>query len=134
MKKTLLCFVSLWMASAAGFAETFVLENLTSHPMKASESKMAIQWAHSAQEVHQENQTVMQGKSLNSNSFFLLSQTGKIKVDIPAKVQYFRVVAWTQGKDIPDLVTNWIEIEPNKTYKLEADHLVPSVLMAGSGC
>ncbi len=134
MKKTLLCFVLFWMVSAIGFAETLVLENLTSHPMKTPQSKLAIQWANSAKEVHQENQALMEEKAPAPHSLHLLSQTGKVKVDIPAKAEYFRVVAWTQDKQAPDLVTNWIEIEPNKTYKLEKDHLVPSVLMAGTGC
>ncbi len=132
MKKIMLCL--LLALTTAGFAESLVLENQTAYPLKNQKSKIAIQWASSAREVEDQNQAVTHGSELKSSSVQTLNQAGKVKLSIPAKAEYFRVLAWSKGEGKPDLLTNWVEIVPNKTYTLKADHLVPVVLMSGTGC
>lgn len=129
--KIKLFFLSL-LVTVTGFAENFVLENQTSYPMK--KSKIAIQWATTAKEVTEANTALMHGLSLNSETLQVLTQMGKVNLTIPKKAEYFRVLVWSKGEGEPDLHTNWIDIVPNKTYTLKPDHLVPSVLMLGTGC
>ncbi len=133
MKTTLLFFLSL-LVSAAAFAESFTLDNLTSYPMKEKHSKIAVQWASTAQEVQQANQAILNGSSLDPKTLQTLNQTGKINLTIPDHAEYFRILVWSKSEEEPDLHTNWVEIIPNKTYTLTPAHLVPTVLMAGSGC
>lgn len=128
MKKIMLFF----LLATTGFAEHLVLENLTSYPAK--KSKIAIQWATSAREVDEGNKAILHGLELNSSTLHVLTQAGKVKVSIPKTAEYFRILAWSKGDGEPDLHTNWVDVVPNKTYTLEADHLVPTVLMSGSGC
>jgi hypothetical protein len=73
-------------------------------------------------------------KMLNPGTFQILTQSGKITLSIPNNAEYFRVLAWSKDEENPDFHTNWVDIVPNKTYTLEADKLVPSVFMSGSGC
>ena len=134
MKKMMLFLLSLIAVTTAGFADNLVLQNQTSYPIKNQPSKMAVQWATSAKEVNEANLAVTHGAKLNPGTLQTLNQAGKVNLNIPKKAEYFRVLVWSKGEANPDLLTNWVEIVPNKTYTLEADHLVPTVLMAGTGC
>jgi len=129
MKKIMLFFLLL---ATTGFAENLVLENQTPYPTQ--NSKIAIQWATSAKEVDEYNKAIMYGLKLNPSTFQVLTQSGKITLSIPNNAEYFRVLVWSKGEENPDFHTNWVDIVPNKTYTLETDKLVPSVLMSGSGC
>ena len=134
MKKVMLFFLPLLVIATTGFAKNLVLENQTSYPLKNQKSKIAIQWASSAKEVEEGNNAFTQGLKLNSNTLKVLKQSGKINLSIPKTAEYFRVLVWSKGVGEPDLLTNWVDIVPNKIYILKADHLVPSVLMLGMGC
>jgi hypothetical protein len=114
------------------FAESIMLDNQTEYPTK--QSKMAVQWANSAREVDEDNKALMYGKPLNQSTLQKIPQGGKIKLSLPKKAQQFRVLVWSQRNKEPDHTTNWIDITPEKTYTLENDHLIPVVLMSGSGC
>jgi hypothetical protein len=128
-----LLFLSLLFLSTTCFAN-IVLENQTSHPIKNQKSKIAIQWATSAKEVDEANKAIIYGTSLNPATFQYLTQSGKTDVKTPEKAEYFRVLVWSKGEGEPDLLTNWVDIVPDKTYTLKPDYLVPSVLMSGTGC
>ena len=129
--KIKLFFLSL-LVTVTGFAENLVLKNQTSYPNQ--KSKMAVQWATSAKEVDEGNNALIQGSKLNPDSLQVLTQPGKVNLSIPKKAEYFRILVWSKGEGDPDFHTNWVDIVPNKTYTLKADHLVPSVLMLGTGC
>jgi hypothetical protein len=131
MKKIALFFI---LIAAAGFADNIELDNQTGYPLKNQKSKIAIQWASSAKEVEEGNHAVVQGLKLRPETLQVLTQPGTALLTIPQKAQYFRVVAWSKGEGEPDLLTNWVDIVPSKTYTLKGDYLVPSVLMVGTGC
>jgi len=132
MKKIILfLFLAL---GATGFAENLILENQTPYPMKNQKSKMAIQWANSAKQVDEANHAVAHKLPLNSSTLQTLPRAGKLTLTIPQNAEYFRVLVWSKGEGEPDLLTNWVDITANKTYKLKTDHLVPTVLMLGTGC
>ena len=131
MKKIALFFI---LIAATGFADNLALDNQTGYPLKNQKSKIAIQWATSAKEVEEGNSAVIQGLKLKPDTLQPLTQPGTALLTIPKKAQYFRVVAWSKGEGEPDLLTNWVDIVPNKTYTLKSDHLIPSVLMLGTGC
>ncbi|MBX9924146.1 MAG: hypothetical protein K2Y01_08565 [Rhabdochlamydiaceae bacterium] len=133
MKKISLFFFSILLATT-GFAESFVLDNQTSYPDTNLKSKIAVQWANSAKEVDENNKAMIHGEPLTPNSIQNISKSGKTTLTIPDKAEYFRILAWSKNTEEPDLLTNWIDIVPNKTYTLETDHLVPAVLMSGTGC
>lgn len=133
LQKYLFSIFAILFASS-GFSDSLVVENLTSYPDKNQNSKIAIQWATSAVELEEGNQALISGSKLDPNTIQVLRQSGKIKVTIPKRAAYFRIIAWSKGDGEPDFHTNWVEIIPNKTYILETDHLVPSVLMQGMGC
>ena len=76
----------------------------------------------------------MHGVQLNPQTLQVLTRSGTIQLSVPKKAEYFRVVAWSKGEGEPDLLTNWVDIVPNKVYTLQTDHLVPTVLMIGTGC
>jgi hypothetical protein len=133
LKKSIPFFLSLFFIST-GFAENIVIENQTSYPIKTPKSKIAVQWASSSKEVQDDNHAIMYGIPANPGSLQMITDSGKINVNLPDKAKYFRVLVWSKGEGEPDLVTNWIEFESNKTYMLKDDHLVPAVLMSGSGC
>lgn len=133
MKKIILLAFSL-LVTTMGFAENLILENQTSYPIKDQKSQIAVQWANSAKEVDDDNKAVIDGVKLNPDTLQILTQTGSIKLTIPEKAEHFRVLVWSTGEGEPDLLTNWVDIVPNKTYTLKTDHLVPSVLMLGTGC
>lgn len=134
MKKIALFFISLLVVATPTFAENFVLENQTSYPAKNPKSKMMIQWATSAKEVDEGNNALIQGSKLNPDTLQVLKQSGKVNLSIPKKAEYFRVLVWSKDEAAPDLLTNWVDVVPNKTYTLKTDHLVPSVLILGTGC
>lgn len=120
------------LLATTGFSTSLVLENRTSHPTQ--NSKIAVQWAFSAKEVDEGNKALLDGARLPATTLQTLAHIGKVKLAIPKNAEYFRVLAWSKGGDDPDLHTNWVEAVPNKTYTLQADHLVPTVLMSGMGC
>ena len=132
--KKILFSLSLLVTTTTAFSANFVLINQTAYPQKNPNSKIAIQWANSAKEVDDSNKALMLESKVNPDTVQMLNQAGKMNITIPEKAQYFRVVAWSKSEGDPDLLTNWVDIVPNKTYTLEADHLVPAVLMAGTGC
>ena len=133
MKKIILFFIFMLVATT-GLADRIVLDNQASAETKNRQSKIAIQWANSAREAEESNNRIMQGLKLNANSLQVLTQSGKLNVSVPKKAAYFRVLVWSKGGEEPDLLTNWVNIIPNKTYTLNADHLVPVTLMSGTGC
>ncbi len=133
MKKFLLS-TTLLFAMTTGFAENLTLVNRTSYPARNQPSKIAVQWADSAKEVQENNQASLSSAALNPNTLQQLTKSGKIKLNIPGNAEYFRVLVWSKGDGEPDLLTNWVDAVPNKTYKLKTDHLVPAVLMPGAGC
>lgn len=118
------------MLTTTAFAEHITLDNQTSYPNK--ESQMGIQWANTAKEVS--DQSDVYCPSLKLNSLKPLSRSGKTSLDSPVDAQYFRVVIWKKGETEPDLMTNWVDIQPEKTYTVNDDQLIPAVLMAGMGC
>jgi hypothetical protein len=133
LQKSLLLVVAL-LLTASGFADNLFLENLTSHPQKNQNSKIAVQWANSAREVEEGNQALVFGLKLSPRTMQYLTRPGKIEMAIPQNAMYFRVLSWSKGSSEPDFHTNWVEIIPNKTYTLKDDLLVPTVLMSGMGC
>ncbi len=128
MKK--ICFFLFLTASL--FAEIIILDNQSAYPTK--QSKMAVQWANSAREVDENNKTLMYGGKLNPSTLQPITQTGEVKLATPLKAQQFRVLVWSKGTGEPDYVTNWIDFVQGATYTLKTDHLIPAVLMPGSGC
>lgn len=134
MKKTMLFVLSLLVVATMGFADNLTFDNQTSYPIKDRKSKIAIQWAATAKEVDEGNKASIYGSKLKSDSLKEITQSGKIDVTIPEKAEYFRVLVWSTGEGEPDLLTNWVDVVPNKTYSLTTDHLVPAVLMSGTGC
>lgn len=135
MKKMILFFLPLWMGlMAIGFADNFVLHNETSYPQKNEKSRIALQWASSAKEVDDANKALMDGEKLNASTLLNIKKQGEISVTIPKNAEYFRVLVWSKEDAAPDLVTNWVEVVADKTYTIDQDHLVPVVLMSGTGC
>lgn len=130
MKKLFLLFFSL--VTIGGFADTITLNNQTPYPSKSS--KMAIQWASSAQEVNDGNTALMHGTALNPTTFQMITQPKKAVLTIPKNAEYFRILVWTKETENPDLHTNWLTVTPNKTYHLKTDKLIPTVLASGMGC
>lgn len=134
MKKIILFCLSLLIIGSTGFAENLVLKNQTSYPAKNQKSKIAIQWANSAKEVQEGNDALIHGTQLNADTLQVITQRGKIKLAIPKNAECFRVLVWSINQEDPDLATNWVDVVPNKTYTLKTDHLVPTVLILGTGC
>lgn len=120
--------------TTCAFSDQFIFDNQTSYPSKSPKTKIAFQWATSAKQADERNKELLYGNKIDSESMQPISKIGKTKVTIPKNVLYFRVVAWTSQDPSPDHVTNWIDITPGKVYTLNTDQLVPTVLMAGSGC
>ncbi len=129
MKKLALILVCLF---TTGFAENIFLDNKTTYPDK--KMKIAVQWATSAKEVNQENLAAAHEMKLNSGMIKPVKQTGKMTLSIPKNAEYFRVLVWKEGSEKPELLTNWVDVVPDKTYCLKQDQLTPTVLMLGMGC
>lgn len=134
MIKVVLLILSLLFASV-GFADGFVLNNQVANPPNNNNFKMAIQWASSVKDIKEYDNTIKQGAKLNPSSLQVLARAGKIDVAIPKNMEYFRVLVWSKDIKVrPDLLTNWVDITPNKIYTLNEDQLTPLALMAGMGC
>lgn len=133
MKKIILFFLSILVVTT-GYADSFVLNNQAPNHTNAKQTKIAIQWANSAKEVEESNNKMKQGGKLNLKSLQVVTQLGKINLEIPKNAEYFRVLVWSKGLANPDLLTNWLDVIPNKTYTLNDEHLFPIVLMSGMGC
>jgi hypothetical protein len=123
--------IALLFICSLGFSDNITLNNQTSIPQKNEPTKIAIQWATSARQVTDLNN---QGTKLNTKTLQNISHTGQVNLKVPSNASYFRIFAWTKGTGEPNLLTNWVEVVPNKTYNLESSHLVPAVLMHGTGC
>ncbi len=124
----------LFLMTAAIYADTFILDNQTPHPDTSTPSKIVIQWASSAKEIEEGNNALLYTLPLDSKTLQPITEQGKITLTIPPKSEYFRILIYSNGEDHPQLHTNWVEITPSKTYILKTDHLVPTLLMAGTGC
>ena len=133
MKKIVLFFFSL-LAAGVVFADSFVLTNQVNNTVKNKKFRIAIQWAASAKEVEESNRSIKQRIKLDPRSLLVLTQEGKINLAIPKNMEYFRVLAWSNDGAQPDLLTNWVDIIPNKTYTLNENQLTPLALMSGMGC
>ena len=132
MKKLTLLLITFLTTLA--YAEEITLDNLTSYPNRRQSSKMAVQWATSASEIDEGNVSMMHDMNQNPHSLEMITKSGRIRLMVPDNAEYFRVLVWSDGKDNPNLHTNWVLINSGKTYPLTNEQLVPSVLMSGSGC
>ncbi|CAM2892923.1 Uncharacterised protein [Legionella steigerwaltii] len=133
MNKILVCLCIYFTASAA-LADQIVLDNKTNYPAKNNPGKIAVQWVTSAEATQEANKTIINGSKLNLSSLMILPQKGQIRLTPPNHAHYFRVVVWSSGNKEPDLLTNWVDIVPNKTYIVNQDQLVSAILMSGAGC
>ncbi len=133
MKKTVLFFL-LTLVVPTGFTESLMLNNQALNPTNNHKSTIAVQWATSAKEIEESNNRLQNEIKLNQDTLRVITQTGKNKLDIPQKAEYFRVLVWSKSTGTPEFITNWIDIELNKTYTLNKEHLVPFILMRGTGC
>ncbi|KTC85443.1 MULTISPECIES: hypothetical protein [Legionella] len=133
MKKLILSFLSLLITSLV-FAQNIVVNNQTNFPNKNKAAKIAIQWANSAKDIQKSNKALMYGLKLNPSSLQVLLQLGMNELSIPESAKHFRVLVWSEGKTKPNLLTNWVDVMPNKTYNLLQEQLAPTVLMVGTGC
>ncbi len=134
MNKVVLFFFLLLFASG-GFADSFVLNNQVANPPNNTKFRIVIQWASSVKDIEEYNNQIKQHAKLNPRSLQVLARRGKINMDIPKNMEYFRVLVWSKGVGKqPDLLTNWVDITPNKTYTLNEDQLTPLALMSGMGC
>lgn len=133
MKKIFISLCLILMTPLV-LANSFVLDNKTNYPKKDKLGKIAIQWALSAKAVQKANKNILNDSTLNSSALMMLTQKGKIQLKSPKNARYFRVVVWSSNKQEPDLLTNWVDIIPNKTYILNQQQLVQRALMAGAGC
>jgi hypothetical protein len=128
MKKIALVF----FFATSLFAGDITLENQTSYP--SQNAVVAVQWASTAREVQEHNEILIRGEKVSPSTLQYLDQAFKTKLSIPKTAEYFRVLVWPKGSGSPELLTNWVEIIPNKTYLLKKDHLTPVLLMVGMGC
>jgi len=133
MTKTLFLLATLVLL-ATGFADNVAIDNQTSHPSKERQSRIAVQWASSAQVVDDANKAMMSGKPLDMSQVQIIDKSGNVNLKIPKDAEHLRIIVWTKSSGEPDLVTNWVDVVPNKTYMIKTDHLIPVVLMPGSGC
>ncbi|PWY56005.1 hypothetical protein DGG96_08655 [Legionella qingyii] len=127
-------YLCLYFMASTALATSIVLDNKTNYPEKSNPGKIAIQWAASAEAIQENNKTIMNGSKLDLRSMMTLSQKGQIQLNIPNHAHYFRVVVWSTGKKKPDLLTNWVDIVPNKTYILNQNQLASAILLSGAGC
>ena len=109
------------------FADSFTLDNKTSF------QKISVEWASSARVAQESNDALMQGDAISPLKLYSPDST-KSKIAIPENAAYFRVLVWENQGSPPELLTNWVEIVPGKTYLLKDEHLTPVLLMNGMGC
>jgi hypothetical protein len=121
--------ILLFFLATTLFAESITLQNQTSHPSR--KTKLYIQFAATAREVQEQNELLIRGIRPSMQS---LAAQPKLTVSLPHKAQYFRLLVCPEGKPNPELLTNWVDAVPNKTYLLKDEHLTPAVLMTGMGC
>ncbi|MCL9682779.1 hypothetical protein [Legionella maioricensis] len=133
MKIIMACLLQLLVASA-GFAENILINNETTFPIKKQKSKLVIQWAASAKEIQEANKAIIYGLKLDPSSLQIISKAGENILNIPKNAAHFRLLAWSKDAEMPDLLTSWVDVVPNKSYKLQKDQLVLAVLMSGAGC
>ena len=133
MNKILVYLCLCFMASTA-LATQIMLDNKTNYPEKNNLSKIAVQWGESAEAIQESNKTIVNGSKLDLSSLITLSQKGQIQLTLPNHAHYFRVLVWSTDKKEPDLLTNWVDIVPNKTYTLNQDQLASAILVSGAGC
>jgi hypothetical protein len=107
------------------FADQMIFEN------KSSYSKLALEWASSARVAQESNEALMQGDK--PTKLYSIKKPYS-KITIPPNASYFRVLAWETSSNTPELLTNWVEIIPGKTYELKDEHLTSSLLLNGMGC
>lgn len=132
MKKYgLMLFLFLGLLSKAS-AESFILNNQSHYPKE--NMHLAIQWASTPKDTADANTLLKQGKAFNLKQTQAIERSGKITLNAPNNMHYFRVLAWSNGEKSPSLATNWVSISENITYTLEAGHLAPVVLLSGMGC
>lgn len=129
MKKVIIA--ALLFATTA-FAKQLVVDNQTTYPEK--NQKIAIQWANSAREVDESNKSLIDGSKFNPKSLQAINKRGKIDLTIPKDAAYFRIIVWRESENSPAFLTNWIDIDPDTTYTLKPEYLIPAPLMSGMGC
>jgi hypothetical protein len=132
--KKFLAYLCLFLIAPVALADKIVLDNKTNYPEKNSQGKIAVQWVASAASTQEANKTIIKGSTLDTGTLMMLSQKGQVQLMLPNHARYFRLVAWSTGKKVPDLLTNWVDIIPDKTYIVNQDQLVPAILMSGGGC
>ena len=120
-------FAACFLFTTTLFADSFTLDNAT--PFR----KIAVQWASSARVAQESNDSLMQGDEITPSNLHYPRQA-KATVAIPKSASYFRVLVWQTKQNLPDLLTNWVELVPGKTYLLKEEHLTPLLLMNGMGC
>lgn len=123
-------FICFLLLAACTVTDHLVLDNRTPYP--SDDSKLAVQWAASAKEVDEGNDSLLHGMELKNVR--KIRHTGNVHLAIPQNAKYFRVLLWSKGSEDPDFHTNWVEIVPDKVYTLKPDQLVPTVLLFGTGC
>lgn len=133
MEKMVLFFFFTLMIPT-GFTGSVVINNNALNLKNDRKSTIAVQWATSAKEIEHSNKSLQNEIQLNPDKLRVLTQTGKNKLDVPQHAEYFRVLVWSNSTGKPEFITNWIDIELNKTYTLNKEHLVPIILMTGTGC
>jgi hypothetical protein len=133
MKKIMICLLQLLVVSV-GFAENILIDNETTFPLKKQKSKLVIQWAAGAKEIQEANKAIIHGLKLNPSSLQIISKSGENILSIPKNATHFRLLAWSKDGKMPDLLTSWVDVVPNKSYKLQKDQLVLAALMSGAGC
>ncbi|KTC91277.1 hypothetical protein OQJ15_14700 [Fluoribacter dumoffii] len=131
--KKIFFFLYLSLMTSLVFANSIVLDNKTNYP-KEKLGKIAVQWSVSAKAIQEANKNILNGTTLHSSSLTMLRQNDKIYLKSPKNARYFRIIVWLNDKQQPDLLTNWVDIIPDKTYVVNQNQLVPRALMVGAGC
>ncbi|HIG0328469.1 TPA: hypothetical protein ACX87D_002368 [Legionella pneumophila] len=130
----ILIYLCLYFMTSITLAGKIVIDNKTNYPVKGNSRKIAVQWVATVEATQKANKIIINGSKLDLNSLKIITQKGKTQLTLPNDSHYFRVVVWSTGKQQPDLLTNWVDIVPNKTYIINQDQLVPAILMSGTGC
>lgn len=129
MKNYFLILLSL--GTMCGYCEHITIDNQTQFPDAEHKSKIAVQWADNFNDLQKSNLNVIYGDALQKIEPL---KSGVTDLSIPENGSYFRIVVWSGKEDEPDLLTNWIDIDPSRKYTVTDDVLTPAVLILGSGC
>lgn len=132
--KKIIVYACLSLVTSVALGHSIVVNNETNYPIEGKLGKIAVEWAASNIEIQNANKAIMQGKSLAPSSLKQLTQIGKNRLSLPDTARYFRIVAWSSNQREPDLLTNWVEVMPNKIYTIKQDELSEAALIFGSGC